>query len=64
MNHRYRLTVYGDVNQSTVLMVKNFYKIQDIIRFTNNRVTYNDTKRKHGPKRYKTYKNLFSVIKL
>ena len=64
MNHRYRLTVYGDVNQSHVLLVKNFYKIQDIIRFTNNRVTYNDTKCKRRPKRYKTYKNLFSVIKL
>lgn len=61
----FRLIVYNDMDQLRILYTKDFKKIKDIISYTNGFVNYNDTKKsKRTTKLYKTYKNLFQVIKV
>ena len=51
--------VYGEV-----VFKRCFVYKKDIIEFTKGKISYNDFKKRHSPKKYKTYKDFFVVEKL
>jgi hypothetical protein len=47
-----------------VVLQRTFRYQRDIIRFTNNKITYNDFKKRKFPKKYRTYKDQFHIKKI
>lgn len=62
----YRFIIYLDPSHQHILFKKDFRKIKDIIEYTNNRISYNDTKKMTTTLQRKniTYKSFLSVTKL
>ena len=58
----YLFIVYKDVEQSNIIFVGLFDRITDIIQFSNKLMRYSDIDKKK--KLFKTYKDLFKVIKV
>lgn len=58
----YALLLFSDIDQTKLNGIFLFDKIKQIIIFTENLLKYTDINRK--PKKYKTYKNFFKVIKV
>ena len=58
----YIFIVYKDVEQSNIIFVGLFDRITDIIQFSNKLMRYSDIDKKN--KLFKTYKDLFKVIKV
>jgi len=56
----YLFIIYGDLEHNNIIFVGLFDRLKDIIEFTNNLIRYSDIKKE---KSYKSYKNLFRVIK-
>jgi len=50
--------------QGTIIYSKMFKMIKDIIQFSQGRISYNDTKKRRTPKKYKTYKRHFIIKKI
>lgn len=61
MNKMYLFCIVYD---GEVVMQRTFRFQCDIIRFTNNKITYNDFKKRNHPKKYRTYKDQFSIKKI
>ncbi len=62
----YRFIIYSEPSHQNIIFKKDFRKIKDIIEFTNNKITYNDTKKmtKTRARKNVTYKSFLSVVKL
>lgn len=62
----YRFIIYAEPSQKNIVFKKDFRKIKDIIEYTNNKVSYNDTKKMTMNKNRKniTYKSFLSIIKI
>ena len=58
----YIFIVYKDVEQTNIIFVGLFDRITDIIQFSNKLMRYSDIDKKN--KLFKTYKDLFKVIKV
>jgi hypothetical protein len=58
----YKLTII-DINNEEVFN-RYFLRQKDIIKFTNNCITYNDFKPRKHEKKYRTYKNYFKIEKV
>ena len=57
----YLFIVYKDIEQNNIIFVGLFDRITDIIQFSNKLIRYSDIDKQH--KTFKTYKDLFKVIK-
>lgn len=57
----YVLIVYNDFDLKTLIFIGFFYKVNDILDYLNNIISYSDIYRKDN--KYKTYKNLFKIYK-
>lgn len=60
--YMYLLLVYNDYDKKNLMFIGQFLLIKDIIKYTNNYIKYCDRRRNLGC--YKTYKNLFKIVKL
>lgn len=62
----YRFIIYAEPSQKNIVFKKDFRKIKDIIEYTNNKVSYNDTKKMTINKNRKniTYKSFLSIVKI
>lgn len=62
----YRFLIYAEPSRQTIIFKKDFKKIKDIIDYTKNKITYNDTKKMTLDKKRKnvTYKSFLSVVKI
>lgn len=58
----YIVTVYDDLDKEVRKIIGFIYfcKMKHIIKFSNNLIRYNDLKQNQN-KKYKTYKDLFSI---
>ena len=56
------LLVYNDFDRKNLIFIGQFSLIKDIIKYTNNKITYSD--RRKNLNCYKSYKNLFKIIKI
>jgi hypothetical protein len=59
----YLLLVYNDYERKDLIFIGQFKMIKDIATFTNDRIRYSD-RIENKQKCYKTYKNLFKVVKI
>ena len=57
----YLFIVFKDIEQTIIIFVGLFDRITDIIQFSGNLLRYSDIDKKK--KIFKTYKDLFKVIK-
>ena len=57
----YLFIVYKDIEQNNIIFVGLFDRITDIIQFSNKLIRYSDIDKQK--KTFKTYKDLFKVIK-
>ena len=57
------LIIFSDIERSSVIKIAKFNKMKDIIKITNNKVNYYDVRRIQTTK-YRSFKNLFQVIKI
>ena len=57
----YILIVYSDLEQTEIIFIGRFFKIKNIIEYTDNVLKYSTTNKQ---KKYKTYKDLFKIIKV
>lgn len=57
------LIIFSDIERSSVIKIAKFNKMKDIIKITNNKVNYYDVRRRQATK-YRSFKNLFQVIKI
>lgn len=57
----YRVAI---VYEDKEVLARCFPLQRDIIEFTNHLITYNDFKKRKGPKKYKTYKDFFKIQKI
>ena len=57
----YLFIVYKDIEQKNIIFVGLFDRITDIIQFSNKLIRYSDIDKQN--KTFKTYKDLFKVIK-
>lgn len=62
----YRFLIYAEPSRQNIIFKKDFKKIKDIIDYTKNKITYNDTKKMTLDKKRKnvTYKSFLSVVKI
>ncbi len=62
----YRFIIYAEPSQKNIVFKKDFRKIKDIIAYTNNKVSYNDTKKMtmNMDRKNITYKSFLSIIKI
>lgn len=62
----YRFIIYAEPSQKNIVFKKDFRKIKDIIEYTNNKVSYNDTKKMtiNMDRKNITYKSFLSIIKI
>lgn len=58
----YLLLVYNDFDKNDLIFIGQFNLIKDITTFTNGLIKYCD--RRTNLNCYKTYKNLFKIVKL
>ena len=57
------LIIFSDIERSSVIKIAKFNKMKDIIKITNNKVNYYDVRRRQTTK-YRSFKNIFQVIKI
>jgi cytochrome b subunit of formate dehydrogenase len=62
----YRFIIYAEPTKKNIIFKKDFTRIKDIIEYTNNKISYNDTKKmtKNLNRKNITYKSFLSVVKL
>lgn len=57
----YVLLVYNDYNLKELIFIGFFRKVNEILDYLNNIITYGDMYRKNN--KYNTYRNLFKIYK-
>lgn len=60
---KYLLFIYKTTERKSIIFVGIFNKLKEIIEYTQGLISYHDILREIEPRKYKTYKNLFQVIK-